>query len=127
MTNDEYRSQELSHHLKAMEGRRLLGKDWRIDAAEWINPQTSIDRISWLLNGSYGCGPMVHAENIIKNNKPLAAGRELVILITLLDTFAINARKITQLWKAAGVDFAAINTAAAAEIKTCQEQTACTA
>ena len=76
------------------------------------------------MNGTYGAGPMFHAEQIIKNNKPLAAGRELVILITLLDTHSINARKLTQLWKAAGVDFDAINTAAAAEIKTFQEQTA---
>jgi hypothetical protein len=124
MTNDEYRSQELSDHLKAMDARRTLGKDWRIDADGWIDPQTSVARISWLLNGTYGAGPMFHAEQIVKNCKPLAAGRELVILITLLDTCAINARKLTQLWKAAGVDFAAINTAAAAEIKTFQEQTA---
>ncbi len=124
MTNDEYRQQELSSHLKAMQGRRLLRKDWRSDADGWIDPQTSIDRISWLLNGTYGAGPMFHAEQIIKDCKPLAAGRELVILITLLDTHSINARKLTQLWKAAGVDFVAINTAAAAEIETFQEQTA---
>lgn len=124
MTNDEYRSQELKTHYKWLESRRLLGCDWRSDAEEWLKPETSVKRISWLLNGTYGCGPMVHAEQIIKNNKPLAAGRELVILITLLDTHSINARKLTQLWKAAGVDFVAINTAAAAEIKTFQEQTA---
>jgi hypothetical protein len=123
MTHDEYRSQELSRHLKSMEGRRLLQRDWKSDADGWIDPQDSVKRISWLLNGTYGAGPMFHAEQIIKNNKPLAAGRELVILITLLDTHSINARKLTQLWKAAGVDFDAINTAAAAEIKTFQEQT----
>ena len=125
MTNDEYRKQELTHHLKTMEGRRLLGRDWRIDAADgWCDPQTSVCRISWLLNGSYGFGAMVHAEQIIKNCKPLAAGRELVLLVTLLDTYAINARKITQLWKAAGVDFAAINALAAAEIEKFQKETA---
>lgn len=122
MTNDEYRQQELTRHLKKMEGRRLLGREWRID--DGCNPQTSVDRISWLLNGTYGCGPMVHAELLIKNYRPLAAGRELVILVTLLDTYAINARKITQLWKAAGVDFAAINAAAAAEIEKFQKETA---
>jgi len=115
---------ELREHRQWLESRRLLGRDWKSDSLDWINPQTSVDRISWLLNGTYGRGAMLQAEAILRNQKPLAAARELVILITLLDTHSINARKITQLWKVAGVDFDAINTAAAAEIKNFQEQTA---
>lgn len=124
MTETEYRAQELTKHFVWLESRRLLGRDWKSDADGWLDPQTSVDRINWLLNGSYGTGAMFHAQKIIKDCKPLAAGRELVILVTLLDTSGINVRKITELWKAAGVDFDSINTAAAAEIKTFQEQTA---
>ena len=121
MTYDNYETRELKAHLVWLKSRQLLGKDWRIDA-EGLEPQTSIDRISWLLNGSYGMGAMLAAKQIIKNCKPTAAAREIVLLITMLDTTDLNARKITQLWKAAGVDFDAINAAAAAEIKRVQEQ-----
>jgi len=118
----DYETRELKAHHVWLASRQLLARDWRIDA-EGLEPQTSIDRISWLLNGSYGQGAMLAAKQIIKNCKPLAAAREIVILITMLDTTELNARKITQLWKAAGVDFDAINAAAAAEIKRVQEQT----
>ena len=120
MTETEYRDRELKSHFAWLESRRLLGKDWRIDA-EGLEPQTSISRINWLFNGSYGAGAMFHAQEIIKNQNPFAAAREIVVLITMLDTTELNARKITQLWKAAGVDFAATNAAAAAEIKRTQE------
>lgn len=124
MTETEYRAQELKTHFKRLDTRRLLGQHWKSDADGGIDPQTSIDRIDCLLNGTYGAGAMVHAQQIIKNCKPLAAGRELVILITLLDTVSINVRKITELWKAAGVDFDSINTAAAAEVEKFQKETA---
>lgn len=120
MTETEYQDRELKRHFLWLESRRLLGKDWRIDA-EGLEPQTSISRINWIFNGSYGAGAMFHAQQIIKNKNPLSAAREIVILITMLDTTELNARKITQLWKAAGVDFSAINAAAAAEIKRNQE------
>lgn len=121
MTYDDYETRELKTHFVWLASRQLLGKDWRLEA-EGLEPQTSIDRINWLLNGSYGQGAMLAAQQIIKNCKPTTAAREIVLLITMLDTCDLNARKITQLWKAAGVDFDAINAAAAAEIKRVQEQ-----
>jgi len=120
MTETEYKDRELKKHFEWLESRRLLGKDWKIDA-EGLEPQTSINRINWLFNGSYGAGAMFHAKQIIEHQKPLAAARAIVVLITMLDTTELNARKITQLWKAAGVNFTAINAAAAAEIKRYQE------
>ena len=121
MTYDDHETRELRAHYVWLASRQLLGKDWRLDA-NGLEPQTSIDRISWLLNGSFGIGAMLAAQQIIKNCKPTTAAREIVLLITMLDTSDINARKITQLWKAAGVDFDAINAAATAEIKRVQEQ-----
>ncbi len=88
----------------------------------------SVRRSDWLLNGTYGHGAYVHAINILRlnvhgktgkrrANGMLAAGRDLTVLVTMLDAPSLTARKITETWKSAGVDFAAVNSAAAAEIE----------
>jgi hypothetical protein len=126
-TRSAYDDRELSDHIRTINARTKLGPDWR-DEAKDLDPLCSVSRIDWLLNGTYGHGAYVHAMNIIRlcvlgktgkrrTNGMLAAGRELTVLVTMLDCGSLTARKITEVWKAAGVDFAAVNYAAAVEIK----------
>ena len=120
---NDYDKREYIDFLRTVNARRL--GDWRGDMPD---PQTSVDRISWLLNGSYGHGAKLWADLLInsythaRTGKNLekaykSAGRELAVMVTLLDHSEFTARKITEVWKKSGVDFDAINTVAAREIR----------
>ena len=120
---NDYDKREYADFLRTVNARRL--GDWRGDMPD---PQTAVDRISWLLNGSYGHGAKLWADLLINSytrdrvGKNLekaynSAGRELTIMVALLDHSEFTARKITEVWKKSGVDFDAINTLAAREIR----------
>ena len=120
---NDYDKREYTDFLRTVNARRL--GDWRGDMPD---PQTSVDRISWLLNGSYGHGAKLWADRMIerctegKTGKNLekaykSAGRELTVMVALLDNSEFTHRKISEVWKKSGVDFDAINTLAAREIR----------
>lgn len=122
---DAYEQRELNRVYKRLSERQTLGKYWCDDIA--VDSETCVNRIHWLLDGSYGFGEMLHAKNMItrytENKKGknldkgfLSAARELTILVALYDTTDINARKISDIWKKQCIDFAAINEMAKIEL-----------
>jgi hypothetical protein len=121
----DYETRALDREYAYLQSRQKLGV-WREE--ECPDVETSLDRISWILNGSYGCGAMLYAKRIIENNIAgktgknlekawLAVGRELTLLVAVHDTTEYTARKITECWKAQNTDFAAVNAQAAALVK----------
>lgn len=124
-TLSAYEQQELKAEFAYLATRQKLGI-WKDDILPEI--ETCIDRISWVLNGSYGAGAMLYAKQIIINNLSgkvgknldkawLAIGRELIMLVAIHDTTEYTARKITECWKKQGIDFAQANHNAALEVK----------
>ena len=120
---NDYDKREYNDFIRTVLARKL--GDWRGDTPD---PQTAVDRISWLLNGSYGHGAKIWADKVIHfytmnkigNNIEKgykSAGRELAVMVALLDNSEFTHRKISEVWKKSGVDFDAINTAAAREIR----------
>ena len=120
---NDYDKREYTDFLCTVNARRL--GDWRGDMPD---PQTAVDRISWLLNGSYGHGAKIWADRLInsythdRTGKNLekaykSAGRELTVMVALLDNSEFTHRKISEVWKKSGVDFDAINILAAREIR----------
>lgn len=118
---NDYDKREYIDFIRTVNARKL--GDWRGDMPD---PQTAVERISWLLNGSYGHGAKIWADKVIHfytmNKKNVekgykSAGRELTVMVALLDHSEFTARKITEVWKKSGVDFDAINTLAAREIR----------
>ena len=121
----EYELYELKQERKFLDSRQKLGL-WRQEDCPSV--EGSIDRISWLLNGSYGMGAMLMAKQIISNRTYgksgknldkawLAVGKELIMLIALHDSTEYNARKITDSWKKQCVNFEDVNARAVREIK----------
>ena len=105
--------------------RQKLGA-WREEDAPC--PETSVDRISWLIDGSYGADLAIYSRNMVVNilrgktgktleKAMISAGRELTILVALFDTTEYTARKITEVWKKQGADFPALNFRAAVELR----------
>ena len=120
---NDYDKREYIDFIRTVNARKL--GDWRGDMPD---PQTAVDRISWLLNGSYGHGAKIWADRMLdgytshrvgKNLEKAfkSVGRELTVMVALLDNSEFTARKITEVWKKSGVDFDAINTLAAREIR----------
>jgi len=120
---NDYDNREYINFIRTVNARKL--GDWRGDMPD---PLTAVDRIDWLLNGSYGHGAKIWADKLVdgytknKAGKNIekgykSAGRDLVIMVALLDHSEFTARKITEVWKKSGVDFDAINTAAAQAIR----------
>jgi hypothetical protein len=120
---NDYDKREYTDFIRTVNARRL--GDWRGDMPD---PLTAVDRIDWLLNGSYGHGAKIWADRLVngythdrvgKNLEKAykSAGRELTVMVALLDHSEFTARKITEVWKKSGVDFDAINTAAARAIR----------
>jgi hypothetical protein len=124
-TLPQYEQQELNVEYKYLASRQKLGA-WKDDSLPDVD--TCIDRISWVLNGSYGHGAMLYAQQVIDNRLSgktgknvdkawLAIGRELIMLVALHDTTEYTARKITECWKKQGIDFAQVNANAVKEVK----------
>lgn len=120
---NDYDKREYTDFIRTVNARKL--GDWRGDMPD---PLTAVDRIDWLLNGSYGHGAKLWAGRMIERctegktgknieNGYKSAGRELTVMVALLDHSEFTARKITEVWKKSGVDFDAINTAAARAIR----------
>ena len=120
---NDYDNREYIDFIRTVNARKL--GDWRGDMPD---PLTAIDRIDWLLNGSYGHGAKIWADKVVdgytknKAGKNIekgykSAGRELTVMVALLDHSEFTARKITEVWKKSGVDFDAVNTAAAQAIR----------
>ena len=120
---NDYDKREYIDFIRTVNARKL--GDWRGDMPD---PQTAVERISWLLNGSYGHGAKIWADRMLdgytshKVGKNLekafkSVGRELTVMVALLDHSEFTARKISEVWKKSGVDFDAINTLAAREIR----------
>lgn len=120
---NDYDKREYIDFIRTVNARKL--GDWRGDMPD---PRTAVDRISWFLNGSYGHGAKIWADRMLdgytshKVGKNLekafkSVGRELTVMVALLDHSEFTARKITEVWKKSGVDFDAINTLAAREIR----------
>jgi hypothetical protein len=122
---DKYESSELKSEYKFLEKRSKLGF-WREEEAPDV--EGSVNRITWILNGSFGCGAMLLAEQIIRNNIAgkkgkmldkawLAIGKELTLLAALHDSTEYTFRKITEVWKKQGINFSEVNAKAAAIIQ----------
>lgn len=111
----DYSARELSAALKKLNARKL--GQWRAENLPDVD--TSVDRIHWMLDGSYGAGEYFLTWQWIANNLKgktgknvdkawKSAGREITLLIALLDNPEFTARKITEVWKKQGVDFDAV-------------------
>jgi hypothetical protein len=125
----EYQKRELNRLYKRLDDRRLAG-DYK---DEEVDPETCIERIDWLLDGNYGWAERKYAFSKImlslmgKKGKNLerawlAVGRDLTLLVALFETTEHTFRTITAKWKKEGVDFNAVNAAAAAQVRAWLEQ-----
>lgn len=123
--HSEYEERELKNERAYLQSRQKLGV-WRQE--ECPDVDTSMERTTWILNGSYGCGAMLYARHIIENTLAgkvgknvdkawLAIGRELTLLVAIHDSTEYTAQKITEVWKKQGTDFAAVNKQAAEIVK----------
>lgn len=93
-----------------------------------VTPAEAVDRISWILNGSYGAGASFIAWTWIINNLAgkrgknvdrawISIGRELTIYSAFLDSSECTVNKICDIWKKQNIDFKAVNEIAAVEVK----------
>lgn len=120
----EYTEREMRRALNTLRGRALGA--WKEVDAPCVD--TAVDRICWLLDGSFGAGEAFTGWTWIIGNLHgkkgknvdrawLAIGRELTIYSAFLDNSEYTPRKICEVWKKAGVDFNAVNERAALVVK----------